>query len=342
MRALVASALVLCAAPGLAQTPRGYLCYRASAPLAIDGRLDDAAWKDAPWTEDFVDIEGDKKPRPPLRTRAKLLWDDDYLYVAAEMVEPRLWATLKEHDSVIFRDHDFEVFVDPNGDNHEYYEFEINALGTTWDLMLPRPYKDGGRAIDAWEIPGLKSAVHLDGTLNDPRDTDRGWSLELAFPIRVLTEQTRRYTPPADGEQWRVNFSRVEWQLRVVDGRYEKVPDTKEDNWVWSPQGVINMHRPETWGYVQFSTAKPGSATFRPDPALAARRWLHQVYYAQREFRRANKRYATTFEQLGVPAPTGARLETTSDLFQVSLEINLPDGKTRRWNIRQDSLIWAN
>ena len=175
--------------------------YRAASPLKIDGRLDDAAWKDAPWTDDFVDIEGDKKPRPAHRTRVKMLWDDDYIYVAAEMVEPRLWATLTEHDSVIFQDDDFEVFFDPNGDNHEYYECEINALGTTWDLMLPKPYKDGGRAVDAWEIPGLKSAVNTDGTLNDPRDTDRGWSLELAFPIRVLTEQTRRYTPPKDGDQ---------------------------------------------------------------------------------------------------------------------------------------------
>jgi hypothetical protein len=49
-----------------------------------------------------------------------------------------------------------------------------------------------------------------------------------------------------------MNFSRVEWQLRVRDGRYEKVPDTKEDNWVWSPQGVINMHIPEKWGTVRF------------------------------------------------------------------------------------------
>ena len=68
----------------------------------------------------------------------------------------------------------------------------INALGTGWDLLLPRPYKDGGRAVDRWEIPGLKSAVHVDGTINDPRDTDRGWSVELAFPWAVLGELARR------------------------------------------------------------------------------------------------------------------------------------------------------
>ena len=60
------------------------------------------------------------------------------------------------------------------------------------------------------------------------------------------------HVPPEPGTVWRVNFSRVQWKLDVVDGRYEKAPDTPEDNWVWSPQGVINMHQPEHWGYVRF------------------------------------------------------------------------------------------
>jgi hypothetical protein len=51
---------------------------------------------------------------------------------------------------------------------------------------------------------------------------------------------------------WRINFSRVEWKLDVKDGRYVKVPDTKEDNWVWSPQFVVDMHRPRMWGCVEF------------------------------------------------------------------------------------------
>ena len=313
----------------------------------IDGRLDDDAWRDAPWTDPFVDIEGDAKPRPPLATRARMLWDDQYFYVGAEMAEPNLWATLTRHDSVIFQDHDFEVFIDPNGDSHEYYEFEINALGTGWDLLLPRPYKDGGRAVHDWEIPGLQSAVHLDGTLNDPKDTDRGWTVELAFPWPALAEVARRPAPPRDGDQWRVNFSRVEWSLRVVDGRYEKVPGTKEDNWVWSPQGVVNMHRPETWGYVQFSAAPKGSVPLRPDPSLAARRWLHEVYYAQRTYREGHRRWAKTLGDLGLAAPSGEGLthpamEVTRDLFQVSVELLLPDGTRQRWNIRQDALVWPD
>ena len=228
--------------------PKTYECRRATAPIKIDGRLDDAAWSKAEWTDDFIDIEGAAKPKPRFRTRVKMLWDDEYFYIAAEMEEPHVWGTLTKHDSVIFHDNDFEVFIDPNGDTLEYYEFEINALNTGWDLFLDKPYRHGGKASNAWEIPGLRTAVHVDGTLNDPRDTDRGWSVELAFPWKALAEYAHKPTPPRENDEWRVNFSRVEWQHEAVGGKYRKVPNTKEDNWVWSPQGLVNMHVPEKWG----------------------------------------------------------------------------------------------
>ena len=330
-----------------AEPPRGYVCYRAESPPVIDGRLDDAAWQRAPWTQDFVDIEGDAKPAPSLRTRAKMLWDDSYFYIGAELTEPHLWATLTEHDSVIFHDNDFEFFIDPNGDNHEYYEFEINALGTTWDLLLPRPYKDGGKPVNNWEIRGLESAVHLDGTLNDPSDTDAGWSIELAVPWTALGELARRRAPPADGDQWRVNFSRVEWALVTAGGVYRKVPGQNEHNWVWSPQHVIDMHRPEEWGYVQFSTAKTGAVALRTDPAWPARLWLHRVYYAERAFRETHGRWGTTLAELGLTEDGRKRLTrfdlvTADALFEASVDLHLEDGTMERWHIRQDALIWRD
>jgi hypothetical protein len=100
-------------APLAYPSPKGYVCGRAAGSLRFDGRLDDAAWQAAPWTDAFVDIEGDRKPRPRFRTRAKMLWDDEFFYVGAEMEEPHVWGTLTRHDSVIFHDNDFEVFIDP-------------------------------------------------------------------------------------------------------------------------------------------------------------------------------------------------------------------------------------
>jgi hypothetical protein len=326
--------------PPVVTDPLGYVCYRADKPIKIDGKLDDPAWAAAPWSEAFVDIEGDAKPKPRWRTRMKMLWDDQFLYIAAEMEEPHLWATLTEHDAVIFRDNDFEVFLDPDGDNQNYCELELNAKNTTWDLLLTKPYRDGGKAINAWEILGLKTAVHLDGTLNDPRDKDRGWTVEIAWPWKGLKELTSVPVPPHDGHQWRINFSRVEWDLEVIDGQYRKIKGRPEHNWVWSPQGVIDMHRPERWGYVQFSTAKPGSAAFRPDPDRHVRDQLHRIYYAQCEYRAKNGSYADTLKALKLnPAEFPKSLRLERNRFSFEAELPAQSDPAARWIIGQDSWI---
>ncbi len=239
--------------------PKEYVCQRTTGKIVVDGKLNETSWCNAAPTDEFVDIEGDIKPRPRFKTYAKMLWDDEYFYIGAELQEPHVWGTLTKRDSVIFHDNDFEVFIDPNSDRDEYYELEINALNTVWDLFLPKPYLDGGKAQDSWDIVGLKTGVKINGTLNNPKDKDRGWSVEMAIPWKVLAEYAHKAAPPADGDQWRVNFSRVEWQHEIADGKYRKVAGTKEDNWVWSPQGVIDMHRPEHWGVVRFSKAVAGS-----------------------------------------------------------------------------------
>lgn len=112
LRIVLASGLFL----AFAAEPKRYDCPRAASPIRIDGKLDDAAWQSAPWTDFFVDIEGDAKPAPRFRTRAKMLWDVENFYIAAELEEPHVWATLTRHDSVIFRDNDFEVFLNPTGE----------------------------------------------------------------------------------------------------------------------------------------------------------------------------------------------------------------------------------
>jgi hypothetical protein len=328
--------------PGLPH-PRGYVAYHTNAHVTIDGRLDDIAWRTAPWTDLFVDIEGDAKPAPRFDTRVKMLWDDTFLYVGAELREPHVWATLTEHDSVIFHDPDFEVFIDPNGDNHEYYEFEINARGTYWDLFLPKPYKDGGKADNSWEIPGLKSAVAVDGTINDAHDTDRGWTVELAFPWAVLGKYARKPWPPREYDQWRINFSRVEWPVETAEGRYRKPAGAKEDNWVWSPQYVVNMHRPETWGYVQFSKRDPGTTQFNPDVTWPARRWLMQVYYAQIAFKKANGRYAASLAELHLdvsaePLLLNPTMAVDGDQFKATVDVKNGDFPITM-SVRQDSLL---
>jgi len=336
--------------PEIDWKPEHYICYRTDTPIVVDGHMKEDSWQAVPWTAAFVDIEGDIKPRPRHRTRAKMIWDDTYFYVAAELEEPHLWATLTERDAVIYHDNDFEVFIDPDGDTHEYYELEINAFGTEWDLLLIKPYRDGGPAVNAWDIQGLQTAVALGGTLNDPRDRDTGWSVEIAIPWDVLAECAHRSSPPEPGDQWRVNFSRVQWRLDVTPAGYEKRRDASsgkplpEDNWVWSPQGLIAMHYPEMWGFVQFSGRVAGLDVdlFEPRPVETARWGLRTLYYRQRMHFDEHGGYASDIETLGLAdvALPGwdwpPALHATPELFEAV--VTRDDGF--RLHISQDGHIW--
>ena len=309
---------------------RSYLCHKTTESFELDGRLDKSPWTQAAWTDDFVDIEGDLKPKPRFRTRAKMLWNDEFLFVGAELEEPHVWGTLNQRDSVIFQDNDFEVFIDPNGDNQLYAEFEMNALNTVWDLLLIKAYRDGGPAVVGWDMHSLKSAVHIDGTLNDSSDKDKGWSLEIAFPWKDLGEIAGTHCPPAHGDQWRINFSRVEWHHKIVDGKYHKIPGRPEDNWVWSPQGVVDMHRPHMWGMLEFSTAPFGEGTVHKLDGLEERLALMEINEAQRRYHAQTGHWAKTLKDLGV-YPTGASMYATPTLYEAVIGHWHVDSYGRLW-----------
>jgi len=210
-----------------------------------------------------MDIEGDVKPQPPLDTRMKMAWDDNLLYIAAWLEEPHLFGTFRNRDTLIYYDPDFEIFIDPDGDTRNYYEFEVNALGTEMDLFLAKPYNQKGKPRLNWDFRGIRSAVRLHGSLNDPGDTDSCWTVEVGIPWSAFQGDGHTDPRPKGGDQWRINFSRVQWELEIDNNAYRKQlnPETgrplPENNWVWSPQGVIDMHIPEHWGYVEFNDNPP-------------------------------------------------------------------------------------
>ena len=281
--------------------PRSYVAHRIETPLNIDGKADEQEWKEAAFSKPFIDIEGEKIPK--YETRVKMLWDEENLYFYAELNEPHIWATLKQRDTVIFYNNDFEIFIDPDGDTHNYYEFEMNALNTVWDLLLVKPYRESAPVLDSWDIQGLQTAVSINGTLNDPTDTDTGWSVEIAMPWSVLVEASGSNDLPAD-QFWRINFSRVNWDFELNEDRYSRAQDASgnylpEYNWVWSPQGVINMHEPEHWGYVYFSS-KPLTETENFSiPVDEQIRWkLYEIYRKQKAFYNTHKAWAENLDDL--------------------------------------------
>jgi hypothetical protein len=193
----------------------------------------------------------------------------------------------------------------------------------------------------------LKTAVHVNGTVNDPTNTDKTWSVEIAIPWKGLEPYAgKRSCPPKDTDQWRIDFSRVEWIVDIIGGKYRKVPKEMrpEDNWVWSPQGVVDMHRPERWGYVQFSTQAPGKAKFNPDQTLAARDRLMEVYHRQREFKKRYDHYASSPQELGMTkqgadtTPIGIVL--VGDGYTATTRMVLSDGTVKTLTVRDDSKLW--
>ena len=258
-----------------------YTCLRSRAPLAVDADLSKAPWRKAIHSPRFVDmVTGDPGY---FDTRAAALWDDQALHVAFWAEEPFVEAALTARDSLVFNENDVELFID-GGDC--YYEFEINALGTVYEVLFvwKDAYQRGGRfdvpefelmnaltfggdydrtgatfwrgthprgcrwAFLNWDFPGMRSAVQVDGKINDRSVADKGWFAEIALPwagMRWLANG--RPLPPKNGDVWRMFFGRFE---KLTPGGVEVQPHPA---WCWNRHGVYDTHLPERWTYVHFS-----------------------------------------------------------------------------------------
>ncbi|MCL4521536.1 MAG: carbohydrate-binding family 9-like protein [Firmicutes bacterium] len=256
-----------------------YVCYRTGTPIQIDGSLEENAWRKAPKSPRFVEVVSGG---PALYdTRAAMLWDDQYLYVGFWVEEPFVQANLTERDAIIFAENDVEVFIDGID---AYYELEINARNTIYevffiwkdayqrkgvfdvpefDVYAPNVYTFGGNhdrsvahfwrgshprgarwAFPGWDMPGLKTAVEIDGKINDPTNVDRGWTVEIAIPWSGMQWLAgKRALPPREGDEWRFQFA-----------RYEKLASTDHHlGWTWDPVGSTDNHYPERFTTVKFS-----------------------------------------------------------------------------------------
>ncbi|MCP5524061.1 MAG: carbohydrate-binding family 9-like protein [Verrucomicrobiales bacterium] len=265
-----------------------YTACRVTEPIQVDGRLDERVWQAATTSPRFVDIITGK---PALHdTRAMVVWDDQNLYVAYRVTEPDVQAKFTQHNDPIYYDNDVEFFL---AGPDAYYEFEINAHNTCYEVFFiwEEAYEKRGFATEPefartrlkpfngvgytthprgsrlgqfdWTLPGKQTAVHIDGTLNDSTDTDRGWTVELAFPwsgCRWLATDGRAL-PPRDGDVWRMDFSRFNTY---------KAPAPARDSggWVWTRHGVWDSHVPECFVFVEFRT-DPVAPVLRAHPPSA-------------------------------------------------------------------------
>ena len=223
------------AVPLLTQPPvPQYQVQRASGRIVIDGKPDEKAWEAAapielafPWKFQT----GAKQ-----KTTAKLLWDDDYLYVAYECQDLDTVALRTERDDPTYLDDAVEIFINPKpSQTAVYIGLEMNARGVLYDYLM----SDARYAFKRFNLQGVLLATFIRGTLNVRGDQDQGWSLEVAIPWRNFEELATR---PTAGATWTANLNR--W-----DG---VEPDRCLSVWSDTLQDRPNPHAPVRFGKLVF------------------------------------------------------------------------------------------
>ena len=260
-----------------------YDCLRTNEPITVDGRLDEAVWQQVQWSEPFVKM--DTGAPVSLESRIALVWDDECLYAAFRYEDHEIWGThVEHHDHVYHRDSDAEIFIEGDG---VYYELGVNPINTIYEVLwtwlapvverrdaavltrlfsnerflhfVPRRAETLGRIGETdWQLPGLKHAVHVDGSLNNPAVEDRAWTVEFALPWKSLAILGNPNCPPKPGDVWRIGASRCQHFRAAEEAAAARTtgdlanPKSESVDWSWNRHGYINMHIPERWTQVRF------------------------------------------------------------------------------------------
>lgn len=214
-----------------AQLPE-YRAKKAQKAPAIDGKLDDAAWNDAA----PVTLKGSFDGRDvPLKTTARIVYDDTHLYVAFDSEDPDVWGTLMQRDEPIYTQEVVEVFLDANADGATYNELQVSPNNVIFDAYFPARRQGMDTSWDS----KMQTAVNVRGTVNDDGDRDEGWSAELKIPYATLS--TVPNVPPKPGDRWRFNLYRLE------------LPDRRsQSGQSFSPLFVGDFHALPRFGWLQF------------------------------------------------------------------------------------------
>jgi hypothetical protein len=216
-------------------------CPRATGPIKLDGRADEPAWTNAVVIDNFVAYWAKRPART--RTKARLLWDDDYLFFHAEMEDADLFADVREENGKTWENDVFELFFRPDEASPRYYELQVTPLNTHFNVFTPARGEGGPQLFVAnkgafhW-----KTVVVLDGTLNQRQDTDKGWSVEGRIPWSDFAPTGGK---PKPGDTWRFALCRYDYSKSF------KTPDLSS----CAPLQALSFHRYEDYCRLHFIQA---------------------------------------------------------------------------------------
>ncbi len=186
---------------------REAVCRRVSVAPVVDGVLDDPAWR-AVRDEAIVRFPSYWAGEPGGDgTRAWLAWDDEALYIAAEMTDAELRAYGTVRNDRIWLGDVFELFFKPTPDSPRYYEFQVNPRSVILELAFPRrghPFDE----LAARPPMGFEALAVVDGTLDQSGDTDRSWRVEGRIPWTIFEPTGGR---PEPGDRWAFALCRYDY-----------------------------------------------------------------------------------------------------------------------------------
>jgi len=216
-----------------------YEVRRAASPISIDGKVDEKAWSAAEAVQLAFPWESQTGARQ--KTLARLLWDDENLYVSYECEDADVTAQFTGRDDPTYRDDAVEIFINPRPQQQTtaYIGLEMNARGVLYDYLSVAVTPKSRLVFKRFNLDGVKVAASVNGTLNNREDTDRGWSLEVSIPWANFEEFSKR---PSPGASWSFNLNR--W-----DG---VEPDRRMSIWSDSMTERPNPHVPDRFGEMLF------------------------------------------------------------------------------------------
>lgn len=233
----IALAAALAARCGAEPRTPVYLCPKVDCPPIIDGKLDDPAWRLAPEVTLVLTCTG--QPATKL-TRARMCWDEKCLYIAFDCADTDIFATMTNHDDWIWREEVVEAFICPDCDLSHYFEINLSPKNVVFDAYIVNEAggNPGSGTDYGWTCEGLRTAVQVDGTIDNRDDVDRGWTAEYAVPFAAL-----KRCAPKPGERWRLNLYRI-----------DLYPEPTEFQ-AWSPTLTPKpaFHIPKRFGTVFFT-----------------------------------------------------------------------------------------
>jgi len=182
-----------------------YVAERVKGEIKIDGNITEEEWGKTPTIKKFYRA-GDLDKKVNSQTFVWIKYDDNYLYIAGKMEDKDIVAKASGTDGPCWNDDVFEVFIKPKFKLPHYYEIEVNAIGTVFDAFYPRTRIHFARSVE-W-TSGIKAKTKINGTLDNWKDVDEGWEVEMAIPFSAFSDTT---SPPKKGDVWYFAICRYDY-----------------------------------------------------------------------------------------------------------------------------------